>query len=240
METSSRSGVRHGGKREDGTALSAPESRLVAAPAMRGRRMSRVSGAAERVRVMILAGEIAPGEPIAEERLRPRLGVGRPTLREALRRLEGEGLLVASHSGAMSVVAIDDDVLREAVQTRAALEGLSAGLAARGVRDGAVAAGALETLAALAGAADSAARSAPAIAGAMADRNLHRAVDALGANRPAQRALAAIWDRLILAEVHGLAGPRRGRPGHASLLDAIAAGDEDEAAGAARRHVLGD
>src|SRR5919199_3259729 len=99
--------------------------------------MSRVSGVAERVRVMILSGEIGLGEPVLDERLLARLGVGRVTLREALRRLEGEGLLVSGHSGAMRVVELDDCVLRETLEARAALEGLSAGLAARRFRDGA-------------------------------------------------------------------------------------------------------
>jgi DNA-binding GntR family transcriptional regulator len=199
--------------------------------------MSRVSGIAEQVRVLILSGEIGLGEPIVDERLLEQLRVRRRLLREALRRLEGEGILVSSHSGAMRVVEIDDDVLRETRQARAALEGLSAGLAARRFRDGAAPAGALRTLETLADDADSAARSGTAVAAAMADRNFHRAVDALGANRPAQRALAAIWDRLILAEVHRLGVPRANGH-HGPLLDAIAAGNEAEAADAARRHVL--
>jgi DNA-binding GntR family transcriptional regulator len=202
--------------------------------------MSRVSGVAERVRVMILSGELGLGEPIVDERLRERLGVGRGVLREALRRLEGEGLLVSSHSGAMRVVEIDRDGVRETVQARAALETLSAGLAARRFRDGAVAVGALRTLQTLADAADGAARSETAVAAAMADRNFHRAVDALGANRSGQRALAAIWDRLILAEVHRLGGTPRVSSHHGPLLDVITAGNEAEAADAARRHVLLD
>jgi DNA-binding GntR family transcriptional regulator len=202
--------------------------------------MSRVSGVAERVRVMILSGELGLGEPIVDERLRERLGVGRGVLREALRRLEGEGLLVSSHSGAMRVVEIDRDGVRETVQARAALEALSAGLAARRFRDRAVAVGALRTLQTLADTADGAARSETAVAAAMADRNFHRAVDALGANRSGQRALAAIWDRLILAEVHRLGGTPRVSSHHGPLLDAITAGNEAEAADAARRHVLLD
>jgi DNA-binding GntR family transcriptional regulator len=202
--------------------------------------MSRVSGAAEQVRVMILSGEIGLGEPILDERLLERLRVRRGTLREALRRLEGEGLLVSNHSGAMRVLEIDDDVVRETLQVRAALEGLSAGLAARRFRDGATAAGARRALETLAAAADSATATATAVAAAMADRNFHRAVSAVGANRPAQRALAAIWDRLILAEVHRLDGRRRAHAHHGPLLDAIVAGDEAQAADAARRHVLGD
>jgi len=202
--------------------------------------MSRVSGTAERIRVMILGGEFGLGAPIADEPLRQRLGVGRGTLREALRRLEGEGLLVASHSGAMRVVEIDPDALRETLEVRAALEGLSAGRAARRIRDGSAAAGALPALASLAGAADAAAVDGAPVAAAMADRHFHRAVDALGANAPGERALAAIWDRLILARVHGLAGAPRASAHHGPLLDAIGAGAEAEAADAARRHVLAD
>jgi DNA-binding FadR family transcriptional regulator len=74
----------------------------------------------------------------------------------------------------------------------------------------------------------------------MADRNFHRAVDALGANRAGQRALAAIWDRLILAKVHRLAGAPHTDAHHGPLLDAIVAGNEAEAADLARRHVLAD
>src|SRR3954470_16707503 len=202
--------------------------------------MSRVSGAAEQVRVMILSGEIALGEPIVDERLLERLRVRRGTLREALRRLEGEGLLRSTHSGAMRVVEIDGDVLRETLHARAALEALSAGLAARRFRDGGAAAGTLRTLRTLADAADSAARGGTAVAAAMADRNFHRAVDALGANRAAQRALAAIWDRLMLAEVNRLGGTPRANADHGPLLHRIMAGNEMEAADAARRHVLGD
>ena len=202
--------------------------------------MSRVSGVAELVRVMILSGEIGLGEPIIDERLLERLRVGRGLLREALRRLEGEGILVSSYSGAMRVVEIDEDVLRETLQARAALEGLSAGLAARRFRDGAAVAGALRTLETLADAADSAAKSGTAVVAAMADRNFHRAVDALGANRPGQRALAALWDRLILAEVHRLGGTPRANSHHRPLLETIVAGNEAEAADAARRHVLAD
>jgi DNA-binding GntR family transcriptional regulator len=199
--------------------------------------MSRVSGVAERVRLMILGGELGLGEPIVDERLRERLGAGRGVMREALRRLEGEGILVSSHSGAMRVVEIDPDALRETLQARAALEALSAGLAARRFADGTVAAGALRTLERLSDAAASVASSGPAVTAALADRNFHRAVDALGANGPGQRALAAIWDRLILAELHGLSSTRPS-PHHGPLVHAIAAGDEAGAADAARRHVL--
>ena len=82
-------------------------------------RVSRVSGVAELVRVMILRGEIGLGELIVEPHLVARFKVGHGTLREGLRRLEGEGILVSSHSGAMRVVDLDRDALLEVLQARA-------------------------------------------------------------------------------------------------------------------------
>ncbi|WP_020665954.1 GntR family transcriptional regulator [Amycolatopsis nigrescens] len=50
--------------------------------------------AADAVRGMILGGELSPGERVVENRLTELLGVSRPPLREALKVLEHEGLVV--------------------------------------------------------------------------------------------------------------------------------------------------
>lgn len=55
---------------------------------------SLVQLAAEAVREMILSGELQPGDRLVEERLTAELGISRPPLREAMRLLEREGLLV--------------------------------------------------------------------------------------------------------------------------------------------------
>lgn len=70
--------------------------------------MSRISGTAELLRLLILGGDLRPGERIVEVHLARRLGVERPALREALRRLEGEGLLVADDAGGMHVIVVDE------------------------------------------------------------------------------------------------------------------------------------
>ena len=61
--------------------------RIVAPPSL-----SRL--AVDAVRAMILAGELRPGDRVVENQLTHQLGVSRPPLREALRVLEQEGLLV--------------------------------------------------------------------------------------------------------------------------------------------------
>lgn len=190
--------------------------------------MSRVSGVAERIRLQVLSGELAPGRRVVEVHLAARMRVGRSTLREALRHLEGDGLLVSDPSGGMHVVALDEADLAATLEVRAALEGLAAGLAARRVAGGAVAGEALEAIEPLLerGEAD-----------LQADRQVHRALAALGANRLCQDALRPVWDRIVLAGAHGLAAARPA-PGHRELLAAIAAGDEEEASTLARRHAL--
>jgi DNA-binding GntR family transcriptional regulator len=52
--------------------------------------MSRVSGTAEPLHLMILRGELAAGEHVVEFKLVQRLRVRRPTLREALDRSRQE------------------------------------------------------------------------------------------------------------------------------------------------------
>src|SRR3981081_4790077 len=51
--------------------------------------------AAETIREMVLSGELRPGERLVEELLAEELGIARPPLREALRVLEQEGLVLS-------------------------------------------------------------------------------------------------------------------------------------------------
>jgi DNA-binding GntR family transcriptional regulator len=168
-----------------------------------------VSGLVELVRLMILRGEVPAGGRMVELLLAERFGTSLAMVREALRQLEGDGLLIANADDGMRVVELREDDLIAALQVRAALEELSAGLAAERVRDGRVPAGALSRLSELADAAEAAARS--GAAGAPADRNFHRALAALAANQPCRDALARIWDRIVVASLQSapVCGRRR-------------------------------
>lgn len=203
--------------------------------------MSRVSGLAERVRLMVLRGEIPAGERIVELHVAETFRVSRATVREVLRQLEGNGLLEANESGGMRVVRLDPDELVATLQVRAALEALSARLAAGRVRDGHTTPPALDELSALAGAAEVAMRTAAPGSAVLADRNFHRAVGALAANGACRDALDRIWDQIVVARSQSVARQQRVElvdGEHRDLLDAIATGDQDEASTLARRHVL--
>ncbi|MDF1501915.1 winged helix-turn-helix domain-containing protein, partial [Roseisolibacter sp. H3M3-2] len=53
-----------------------------------------------RLRALLVRGELAPGARVGEDELAARLGVSRTPVREAMRRLQLEGLLVADGGGA--------------------------------------------------------------------------------------------------------------------------------------------
>ncbi len=186
---------------------------------------------------MILRGEIAPGRRVIEVHLTQALHTSRSTLREALRLLEGRGLVVANHSGGMRVVELDEERLVDTLHTRAALEELSAAAAARRRRDGELGDEALRELGVLADAVAAPMRSPTAESAVLADRNLHLAISRLAGNRPCHEILDRLWDLLVLAATWS-AEPAGRSQGHGDLLAAIRDGDEETAAGLARRHAL--
>jgi DNA-binding GntR family transcriptional regulator len=88
-----------------------------------------------RLRQMILEGQLQPGEKINEKRLTEQFGVSRTPLREALKVLAAEGLLsLIPHRGAV-ITRQSDAELDEVFRVLAALEGLAGELAAEQAED---------------------------------------------------------------------------------------------------------
>lgn len=95
---------------------------------------SQAVKAQQRLRELILTGELAAGARIAELALVDLLGVSRTPIRAALMRLEQEGLLEALPSGGYAVRTFSEREVADAIELRGTLEGLAARLAAeRGV-----------------------------------------------------------------------------------------------------------
>jgi DNA-binding GntR family transcriptional regulator len=76
------------------------------------------------------AGELAPGERIIEASLAARFGVSRGPLREALKALEGEGLVERRPGRSPRVASISPEQAAQMVVMRATLEGMAARLLA--------------------------------------------------------------------------------------------------------------
>ncbi|MEJ6595005.1 MAG: GntR family transcriptional regulator [Sphingomonadales bacterium] len=94
--------------------------------------MSRASDTAyEKIRSFILYGEAHPGMQLTEERLSEISGVSRTPVRDAVRRLENEMLLVRSASKRLSVADWSDNEIDEMFTLRAMLESHAAKRAAR-------------------------------------------------------------------------------------------------------------
>ena len=97
--------------------------------------MTLADKALDRIETAIMKGDLAPGTRISEVLLAKTFGISRGPLREAIRRLEGRGLLERiPHVGAR-VVTISVDDLREVFDIREALEGMACRLAAERMAD---------------------------------------------------------------------------------------------------------
>lgn len=81
------------------------------------------------LRQAILRGELKPGERLMEIQLANKLGVSRTPIREAIRKLELEGLVLMIPRRGAEVAEITEKSLRDVLEVRKALEELSVQLA---------------------------------------------------------------------------------------------------------------
>lgn len=77
------------------------------------------------VRVSILSGQLRPGERLVETQLAQQLQVSRTPLREALRKLQQEGLLTAELGGGLRVATLSVQDAVDLYDCRLALEGFA-------------------------------------------------------------------------------------------------------------------
>ncbi|MFC7496974.1 MULTISPECIES: GntR family transcriptional regulator [unclassified Nocardioides] len=100
-----------------------------------GRRTPVVPGpvssevAYEALRTAIIEGQLGPGERIVEQRVAAELNVSRTPVREAVRMLAADGLVVASRHRGATVRTLDRSEVRDLYGLRARLEAYAAELA---------------------------------------------------------------------------------------------------------------
>src|SRR5699024_6215998 len=81
------------------------------------------------LRRAILKGELKPGERLMEIALAERLGVSRTPIREAIRKLELEGLVVMAPRKGAKVASITERDLNDVLEVRKGMEVLAVSLA---------------------------------------------------------------------------------------------------------------
>jgi len=177
-------------------------------------------------------GALPAGTRLIETELADRFGVSRTPVREALKRLEVQG--VVSADGRRLVVAeLDQDQLGELYEVRRVVEGLAARLAARHA--------APEEIAVLREmAAEDRTLADDAAALSLANKRFHRQLHRTSHNRYLNQLLQGMRRSLALLAATTMVSARRRREAiaeHEAIIRAIEDRDEDAAEAAAREHI---
>jgi DNA-binding GntR family transcriptional regulator len=189
--------------------------------------VSKTDMVAALIRELIITGELTTGEQLRQRDLAQRFQVSQTPVREALRRLESEGLVIGDNHRGFMVVEADEGSTEENFQIRAALESLGASLAADKIDE----AGGKR----LEGNAQMSRRQTT-----RASPNFREFHDRV---RYAHSPLLLSLMRLLWASLHG--GPRVLRRHadsvrqHQEILDALRAGDAAAAGSLTHRHIMG-
>jgi DNA-binding GntR family transcriptional regulator len=103
-----------------------------------GRRTPVVDQIAGSIRAMIVAGDLKPGDRVVESRIARQIGVGQPTVREALVALEHQGLVVRKANQGCVVTVLTRAEIAQILRVREQLEGMAIELAMEIAPDGEV------------------------------------------------------------------------------------------------------
>lgn len=189
-------------------------------------------GAYRRLLDDIRRGLLPPGSRLRETEIADRLGISRTPVREAIRQLEADGLVMHLPRQGATIRTLDQAEVIELYEMRAVLEGTAARLTAR------VASG-VE----LAELTDLNAELAAAGAGPQAqdlNRQFHLTLLESARNRFLVKAMSALQKTLLILGPTTLADPGRAAAAvaeHAAVLEALAARDAVAAEAAMRAHV---
>ena len=195
---------------------------------------SLAEDAADRIREQILAGGFGQGEHLVESRIAQQLNISRGPVREAFKLLRAEGLLQEEPRRGTFVVSLSPEDVREIYGLRAAIEGRAARLLASAGN-----AAKHAQLTALYAGIDDAVRAGDAPLVFRRDLEFHDGLCRLSGNArllevfsryvPTLRALLRLDER-VYGSLDDIAMQ------HRPLVEAIAAGDREEAARLAEEH----
>jgi len=187
----------------------------------------------DRILRAVVEGAYEPGDRIREDEIAGQLNISRTPVREALRRLEDEGLLVHEPHRGMTVARLDYQMVQELYAVRDLLEGAAAARAARYATDADMAL--LEDLM-------EREPLAAKTSAAMAAHNtqFHQAIYAAAHNRYLLKTLSVLANPLALLSKTAFSSPERRAAAmaeHRKIFEAIFARDPVKAEFEAREHL---
>lgn len=197
------------------------------------RGISRSAHAYQSLVEAIQSGQLAPGTRLREIELAEALGLSRTPVREALSRLQSEGLAANDSDRGLIVTELDHSMMSELYAMREVLEGTAARLAARHASDVEIEFlkevilrdGQLSTAEEL----------------AANNRLFHATLYRCAHNRYLVRTLNSLQESMILLGRTTLAAQGRAeasRAEHEAIVDALSRRDPDAAEQAARAHIV--
>lgn len=183
----------------------------------------------------IAAGTLAPGERLYETALARRLQMSRTPVREALQRLQNEGLAEARTDG-LYVRALTVQDVHELERVNRVLQGLAAELATAAGNPGD-----LEQLEAIMGRMEASTIAGDQAGWVAADRALHRHLRQMSGNQWLTRLLLQLEP--LVGRVHYISFRRPGRMErstheHRAIVEAIRSGDPEVARQAMHEHLV--
>ncbi|MEO0682098.1 MAG: GntR family transcriptional regulator [Pseudomonadota bacterium] len=182
----------------------------------------------------VLRGDVGPEDRLVQEKLAAELEISRTPVREALLRLEGEGILETAPTGGFRLRTLSRDEVQDLYEARAAVEGQAIRLAA--VRGGAEAGARLAAVV----------REAEGRPGRdvhayfEANRDIHRAIVEESGNRWLLTQFDTLWNRGVSFRLFAAIETvdlSRCLGDHLTLAEAVAAGDGPAAQEAMQAHV---
>jgi len=181
----------------------------------------------DQIMAAIRSGDIDPSSRIVQEKLAEELNVSRTPVREALFRMEQEGILEVSGKGGFLIRRHTEAEIAELYSSRCAIEGYSARLLAESVSTGLI-----DSL--RRGITQAETISEPTVMGYFqANRSIHRTFVAATGNRFLLEFFDLIWNRgssyTLFATLTDV-DLRQSLGDHQNLVDAIATGDGNVAA----------
>lgn len=182
----------------------------------------------------IMRREIGPDDNLIQEKLATEMQISRTPVREALMRLEQEGVLTVSSRGTFRLYQMDDDEVKELYQSRAAVEGQAARILA--VRGDAEDIRVLRQIVT-----DEEALEDHSTRGYFeANRNIHRAFVAQAGNRFLLEMFDMIWGKAMAFQLFAAienVDLSQSLGEHMALVDVIAGGDKTEALEVFTQHI---
>jgi DNA-binding GntR family transcriptional regulator len=191
---------------------------------------SRTSHVLEVLKSAILNGQLRPGDPLVESDLASRLGVSKTPVREALKTLDGTGLVVIRpYTGATVRVFADDEAvavydMRLLLEPEAVRRSVAAGIDASGAEDALARAEAAES---------GSERS-------LANRDFHRSLYRDCGNPLLVQTLDGLRDQIALISAGSWARSaswQQEAAEHSRILEAARSGDSEGTARLVREHI---